>query len=257
MNWHVTTLLRLADNALIMAQRISEWCGHGPILEEDIAMANISLDLLGQARFLYSHAGKLENQGRDEDALAYFRDALEYRNWSFCELPNSTRGKLRHDDYAVTIARNLLYTAYALPLWQALGDSSDLPLAAIANKAIKETQAHWRHSRDWSLRLGDGNSDSKARMQAALDFLWPYTKEWFLDDDADQAAANAGVQPLPSGLRKQWLANVAGVLAQADLRQPAETSFQSAGKRGQHTEHLSYLLAEMQSIARAHPGATW
>ncbi len=257
MNWHVTTLLRLADNSLVLAQRISEWCGHGPILEEDIAMANISLDLLGQARFLLSHAASLEGQGRDEDTLAYFRDAEDYYNWSFCELPNSTRGNLRHDDYAVTIARNLLYTAYALPLWQALGKSTDAQLAAIANKAIKETQAHWRHSRDWSLRLGDGTKESKARMQAALEYLWPYTNEWFADDDSDNAAAHAGVMPLPSSLREQWLANVLAVLEEADLQQPPANGFYSAGKRGQHTEYLSYLLAEMQSVARAHPGVTW
>jgi ring-1,2-phenylacetyl-CoA epoxidase subunit PaaC len=206
---------------------------------------------------LLSHAGALEGKGRDEDMLAYFRDAADYRNWSFCELPNSTRGQAKHDDYAVTIVRNVLFTAYALPLWRALGSSSDQQLAAIAQKAIKETQAHWRHARDWTLRLGDGTAESRARMQAALEYLWPYTNEWFDDDDADQQAAAHAMAPLPSSLRQEWLSTVDALLKEATLERPASSAFQSHGKRGQHTEHLSYLLAEMQSVARAHPGVTW
>jgi ring-1,2-phenylacetyl-CoA epoxidase subunit PaaC len=257
MNWQVTTLLRLADNALVLAQRISEWCGHGPVLEEDIAMANISLDLLGQARLLLSHAGALEGRGRDEDALAYFRDAPDYLNWSFCELPNSAKWPAKYDDYAVTIVRNMLYTAYALALWRDLCNSSDDQLAAIAHKAVKESQAHWRHARDWTLRLGDGTAQSNARMQAALEYLWPYTNEWFTDDQADQAAASHAMAALPSTRREQWLITVEALLKEACLQRPADSAFQSQGKRGLHTEYLSYLLAEMQSVARAHPGVTW
>jgi ring-1,2-phenylacetyl-CoA epoxidase subunit PaaC len=255
--FHLEAVLRLADNALVLAQRTAEWCGHGPVLEEDIALANIGLDLLGQARLLYSHAGALEGKGRDEDALAYWRDEHEFRNHALCELPNALRGSAKHDDYAVTIVRNLLFYAYALSNWQALVQSTDKVLAGVAEKAVKETITHWRHAQDWTIRLGDGTDVSKQRMQAALNHLWPYARELFTDDATDQAAAQAGLCPLPSTHSPAWQAAIAQVLQEAGLQQPPDSEFLSHGKQGAHTESLSYLLAEMQSLARAHPGATW
>lgn len=252
--WHIETVMRLGDDALVLAQRVSEWTGHGPVLEEDLAMANIGLDLLGQARMLLSHAGHLEAAGRDEDALAYFRDSHQFRNHSLTELPN---GNSPHDDYALTIARNYLHSERMVLTWQALSGSSDEQIAAIASKAIKEARGHLRHSHAWLVRFGDGTEDSHQRAQAAIDRLWPYTHEYFADDDTDKAAAQAGIAPLPSSLREKWLHQVKQTLAQATLNLPTDTSFVSTGKRGIHTEFLDYLLAEMQSVARAHPGAKW
>lgn len=252
--WHVDTVLRLGDDALILGQRLGEWAGHGPVLEEDLAMANIGLDLIGQARMLLTHAGALEGAGRDEDQLAYFRDAAQYRNHSLIELPN---GVGKHDDYAITIVRNLLFSALMVPMWQALRGSGDTELGAIASKAIKESTGHWRHARDWVIRFGDGTPESHRRAQQALDRLWPYTNEFWQDDDTDRAAADAGVAPLPSSLRDAWHAQIDPVLAEATLERPADSPFVSHGRAGRHTEYLDYVLAEMQSIARAHPGARW
>lgn len=252
--WHVEYLLRLADSALVLGQRVAEWCGHGPALEEDIAMANIGLDLIGQARLLLAHAGAIEGFSRDEDALAYWRDAAQYRNLSLTELPN---GESAHDDYAVTIVRNLLFAALMAPWWHALANSTDRQLAAIAAKAVNEARAHLRHASEWTIRFGDGTEASHARAQAALARLWPYTREFFADDAADQAAAAAGVGVLPSGLRQAWAATVDAVLAEAGLQRPADSTFCSTGKIGRHSEYLDYLLTEMQSVARAHPGAQW
>lgn len=252
--WHLETLLRLADDALVLAQRVSEWCGHGPQLEEDLAMANIGLDLLGQARMLYTHAGSLMHPVRSEDELAYFRDAGEFRNHSIVELPN---GAARHDDYAITIVRNYLHSARMVPTWQALGSSTDPQLAAIASKAIKEAIGHLRHARDWLVRLGDGTDESHHRMQLALDHLWPYTNEFWADDDIDRAAADAGVGVLPSSVRDVFMAEVEAGLAEASLARPPDSRFVSTGKQGRHTEHLDWLLAELQTLARQHPGAQW
>lgn len=253
-DWQLETIIRLADDALVLAQRVSEWCGHGPALEEDLAMANIGLDLIGQARMLYSHAGELEGAGRDEDQFAYFRTSTEFRNHALTELPN---GNGRHDDYAITITRNWLHSARMVPLWQALTKSSDPQLAAIASKAVKEAAGHLRHSRDWMLRLGDGTDESHDRMQSALDRLWPYTNELFVDDAIDKAAADNNLAPLPSSLKGAFQSEVCATLPQATLTQPVASQFLSTGKQGQHTEHLDLLLAEMQSLARAHPGAAW
>jgi ring-1,2-phenylacetyl-CoA epoxidase subunit PaaC len=255
--WKVNTLLHWADNALILAQRVSEWCGHGPVLEEDIAMANVGLDLLGQARMLYSYAGVIEGCSRDEDQLAYFRDEGAFRNWSMCELPNALSGDAKHDDYAITLVRNCLFSAQALLRWTALANSSDAQVQAIANKAIKESQAHWRHASQWVIRLGDGTQESQQRMQAALERLWPYSNEWFTDAPDDALAAEHGFAPLPSSLRPAWLEMLQPVFKEATLTLPKDSAFVSTGKRGLHTEYFGFLLAEMQSVARAFPGATW
>lgn len=253
-DWHIESILRLGDDALILGQRVAEWCGHGPALEEDLAMANIGLDLIGQARMLYTHAGALEGQGRDEDQFAYFRHSGEFRNHALTELPN---GKGRHDDYAITITRNWIHSARMVPLWQWLTGSCDDQLAAIAAKAVKEATGHLRHSRDWLIRLGDGTDESHQRMQDALDRLWPYTNELFSDDSVDREAADNGLVPLPSSLRTAFDAEVTASLAEATLACPGDSEFLSTGKQGQHTEYLDYILAELQSVARAHPGASW
>ncbi len=251
---HIESLLRLGDDALILGQRVGHWCGHGPALEEDLAMANIGLDLIGQARMLYTHAGKLEAADHDEDWFAYFRNAGQFRNHSLSELPN---GQGRHDDYAITIARNWIHSARMVPLWTALTNSSDEQLAAIAAKAVKEAISHLRHSRDWMIRFGDGTDYSHKRIQNALKQLWPYTNELFADDDIDQIAARAGVIVLPSTIKPKWSEEITQTLKEATLSEPAANEYLSTGKQGVHTEHLDYVLHEMQSVARAHPDATW
>jgi ring-1,2-phenylacetyl-CoA epoxidase subunit PaaC len=251
---HIQYVLRLADNALVLGQRLSQWCGHGPLLEEDIALTNIALDQIGQARLLLSHAGQLEGRGRDEDSLAYLRDEPDFRNWTLLELPN---GVGAHDDYAIVIARNLIFSALQVPLWDALTRSGDAGLAAIAAKSIKEARSHLRHAGDWLVRLGDGTDESHARAQAALERLWPYTNELWAVDPVEQAVTAAGIGPLTCDLKPAWNAAVDAVLASATLKRPADGAFVSSGKRGVHSEHMGFLLAEMQSLARAHPGAKW
>jgi ring-1,2-phenylacetyl-CoA epoxidase subunit PaaC len=247
-------ILRIADTSLVLGQRLAEWCGHGPMLEEDIAMTNISLDLIGQARLLLSHAGALEGRGRDEDALAFFRDEAEFRNWTLAELPN---GESAHDDYAITVARNLLVSAVAVPLFEALQSSTDSKLAEIAAKSVKEARSHLRHASEWLVRFGDGTDESHARAQAALERLWPYTNELWATDEVERQAAAAGVGPVIADLRAAWNATIDAVLAQATLRRPADVPFVSTGKLGVHSEHMGFLLAEMQTLARQHPGASW
>lgn len=253
-DFHTRYVLRLADDALVLGQRLSEWCGHGPLLEEDIAMTNIALDLVGQARLLLSHAGRLEGRGRDEDALAYLRDEGDFLNCTLVELPN---GASAHDDYAVTIARNVLFSALAVPLWEALAASSDTELAQIAAKSVKEARAHLRHAGEWLVRFGDGTAESHARAQAAIDRLWPYTNELWSADEVERAAAAAGIGPVLAELKPAWDATIDAVLAQATLARPADTPFVSTGKLGRHSEHMGFLLAEMQTLARQHPGASW
>ena len=252
--FHTEYVLRLADSTLVLGQRLAEWCGHGPMLEEDIALTNVALDLVGQARLLLSHVGSIEESGRDEDALAYFRGESEFRNWTLLELPN---GDGAHHDYAITIARNLMFSALTVPMWEALTASKDQALAQIAAKSVKEARAHLRHASEWTIRLGDGTQISHDRMQAAFDRLWPYANEWWADDPIDTAAANAGIGPMLATLKPAWDRTLDAVLAQATLTQPARTSFLSSGKLGRHSEQLGYLLAEMQSLARSDPGAQW
>jgi ring-1,2-phenylacetyl-CoA epoxidase subunit PaaC len=246
---HLDYLLRLGDSSLILGQRLSEWCGHGPILEEDIALANIALDLIGQARMLLTHAGRLEGRGRDEDALAFRRAESAYRNVSIVELPN--------DDFARTVLRNFLFTSFQLPLWQALTASADPELAAIAAKSLKETRYHQSHSSDWTLRLGDGTEESHARMQRALEYLWPYTAEFFAPTPEDDAVARANLGVAWPALQATWEAEVLPVLTAATLKVPLRTAFLSRGKLGVHTEHMGHLLSEMQYLQRAYPGGTW
>ena len=256
---HVEYVLRLGDSALVLGQRLAEWCGHGPALEEDIALANIALDLIGQARLLLTHAGRIEGKGRDEDRLAYLREVPEFRNATLAELPNggvASAGPAT-GDYAVTIARNLFFGAYHCELWHALERSTDAELAAIAAKSLKEARYHFRHAADWTIRLGDGTDESHARMQRTLDALWPYTHELFETDVVEEAVARHGIGVASASLRDGWLAMLAPVVEEATLRLPAASPFRSTGKLGRHSEHLGYLLTEMQSVHRRYPGATW
>jgi ring-1,2-phenylacetyl-CoA epoxidase subunit PaaC len=241
--------LRLADTNLVLAQRLGEWVGHAPALEEDLGLANVALDLIGQARLLLAHAGALEGRGRDEDALAYLREESEYLNLTLVEQPNG--------DFADTIARQFLFDAWHLGLCEGLAGSSDAALAAIAAKGRAEAAYHLRYSGGWLERLGDGTPESHARAARALATLWPYVNELFADDDVDRGAAEAGIAPLPSSLEKAWSARVDATLSAATLARPAPAPFGWYGKQGRHSEHLGYLLAEMQSLHRAHPGATW
>jgi ring-1,2-phenylacetyl-CoA epoxidase subunit PaaC len=256
----VDYLLQLADNALVLGQRNAEWCGHGPVLEEDIAMANMSLDLIGQARLVYQHAAALLGPGTSEDSLAYLRDASQFRNYTLVELPHHgpLAGTAAADrDYATTITRNFLYSALMLPLWEALQSSKDPQLAAIAAKSLKETRYHLRHSRDWLVRLGDGTSESHARMQAAVDHLMPYTQEFWTASAAESAALSAGTGVDTPLLRDAWDREVDEAFGDATLRRPQAGGYVPRGKDGLHSEHLAYLLGEMQGLARQHPDAVW
>jgi len=241
--------LRLADTVLILGHRLSEWIGHAPILEEELALGNIALDLIGEARALYAYAGAVEGKGRDEDALAYGRDVGEYRNLLLAEQPNG--------DFAQTMVRQFLYSAFALPFWRALAGSRDATLAAIAAKAEKEAAYHLRHAGEWLIRLGDGTAESHRRAQAALEELWPYAGELFGCDAVEETLIAAGVAVDPAALRPDWEKTVGDVLAEATLKPPAASWTQSGGRRGLHSEHLGHLLAEMQFLQRAYPGATW
>lgn len=242
-------LLRLGDSSLILGQRLSEWCGHGPELEEDIALINVALDLIGQARSLLTYAGEVEGRGRDEDALAFLRDGTDYRNLLLVEQPNH--------DFAYTIARQFLFDAFHLELQQALTGSRDARLAAIAGKSVKEVTYHLRHSSEWLIRLGDGTPLSHDKMQTALDDLWMYSGEMFEMDGLETALAEAGVAPDRAALRPAWEARMAAVIEEATLQRPDDGWMQSGGLRGRHSEHLGHILAEMQHLQRAHPGAAW
>lgn len=246
---HFHYLLRLADNPLILGQRLSEWCGHGPVLEEDLALSNMALDLIGQARLLLTHAGTIEGRNRDEDQLAFLRSENEYRNVTMVELPNG--------DFGRTVLRNFLFSAFQCELWPRLQRSRDEDLAAIAAKSLKESKYHLRHSADWVVRLGDGTDESHARMQTALDALWPYANELFAADEIDQAAAGDGIGIEPASFKDDWTKRVSPLLDQATLTRPADTPFLSAGKSGRHSEHMGHLLSEMQYLQRAYPGSQW
>ena len=259
----VTTdyLLHLADNAVVLGQRNAEWCGHGPALEEDIALANVSLDLIGQARLLYQQAAKQLGGDATEDRLAYFRDAPEFRNYTLLELPHHGPlvGYAQSElDYGTTIVGNFLYSALMVLVWEALQDSCDAELAAIATKSLKEVRYHLRHSRDWLVRLGDGTDESHIRVQAALDHLLPYTAEFWDASRWESEAVAAGVAVDLSRIKPQWDALVDDALAEATLTRPdLRDGYIPQGKNGLHSEHLSYLLGEMQGLARAHPQAQW
>jgi ring-1,2-phenylacetyl-CoA epoxidase subunit PaaC len=245
-------LLRLGDDRLVLGARLSEWCGHGPILEEDIATSNVALDLLGQATMFLRLAGEVEGKGRDADALAYFREAVEFRCCQLVELPKG--------DFAFTMARQFLFDVYAVVLLDALSRSANSELAAIAAKSLKEAKYHVRHSGEWMLKLGDGTEESHRRVQRALDELWRFTPELFAADDVDRAMLQAGVAPNLEPLKLEWERLVREVIDTATLTLPHDvvrTVSVRGGRAGQHTEHLGHLLAEMQIVARSHPGATW
>jgi ring-1,2-phenylacetyl-CoA epoxidase subunit PaaC len=243
-------LLRLGDDRLILGHRLSEWCGHAPILEEDIALSNIALDLIGHASSLLKLAGEVEGAGRDEDALAYFRDAVHFRNCLLVEVPNG--------DFAVTMVRQFLFDAHSVLLWDALTRCDHAPLAAIAAKSLKEAKYHLRHSSEWVVRLGDGTDESHARAQQALNDLWRFTDELFEHDAVNDALGGEALISLDhAAMQSLWNGMVKDVVQRATLALPTDPAMRRGGRRGFHTEHLGHLLATMQSVARAHPGARW
>jgi len=242
-------LLRLGDDRLVLGHRLAEWCGHGPILEEDIALSNISLDFIGQANLLLGLAGTVEGKGRDADGLAYLRDGVDFRNHPLVEQPNG--------DYAFTITRSFLFDAYDYLLVQALQQSANGELAGIAAKAVKEAAYHLRHSSEWLVRFGDGTEESHRRAQEALDALWRWTGTLFATDETDKALAASGVAPDLSALEAAWRAMVTEVVARATLTLPPPPPTGRGYRRGDHTEYLGHLLAEMQILPRSHPGASW
>jgi ring-1,2-phenylacetyl-CoA epoxidase subunit PaaC len=242
-------VLRLGDLSLILGQRLGELVGHGPALEEDLGLANISLDLIGQARLLLSYAGEIEGQNRDEDALAFLRDHRDYFNAVLAEQPNG--------DFGHTIVRQVLVDAFQQEIYSRLSHSSDQRLGAIAAKAEKETRYHLRYSSGWLIRLGDGTEESRARVQTALDTLWPYTVELFAADELDSRMAAAGIAPQLSEVHTAWAARIETILAEATLKRPVDRPYSWHGKRGEHSEHLGYILSEMQYLQRTHPGAHW
>ena len=244
-----TYLLRLADDNLILAQRLGEWSARAPDLEEDIAITNLGLDLLGQARFLLDHAGAVEGKGQGEDQLAFLREERQFLNVLLVEQPNG--------DFAHTIARQLFFDAYQVPLWEGLLASTDRVLAGIAGKAIKEARYHLRHSWTWVVRLGDGTTESHQRMQAAVDDLWRFTGEFFWSDEVERMLGVDGVAVDPGSLRTPWEQTIEAVLGEATIRRPEDGHQQLGGRRGLHSEHLGHLLAEMQYMQRTYAGLQW
>ncbi|WP_186294429.1 1,2-phenylacetyl-CoA epoxidase subunit PaaC [Bradyrhizobium guangdongense] len=241
--------LRRADDALILGHRLSEWCGHAPMLEEDMALSNIALDLIGQARELYGYAAKAEGGDNDEDKLAYLRDVRQYRNLLLVEQPNG--------DFAQTLVRQFFYSAFADLYWRAMMNSRDTTLAAIAAKSEKESAYHLRHSSEWIIRLGDGTEESHARAQGAIDQLWAFTGEMFAVDDSERGLIDAGIAIDPATLRDRWMKTVASVVTEATLALPQNNWMQQGGRFGRHSEHLGHLLSELQSMQRTFPGQTW
>ena len=242
-------VLRLGDLSLVLGQRLGEWVGHAPALEEDLGVANIALDLIGQARLLLTYAGELEGRGRSEDDIAFLREHGEYLNAILAEQPNG--------DFGQTIVRQVLIDAFQLELYERMTSSTDERLAAFAAKSVKEVRYHLRYSGGWLVRLGDGTEESHARVQSALDRLWPYTVELFAEDDLDRLMADRGVAPRLSEVQAAWNVRIDEILAEATLSRPKNRPHSWHGKRGQHSEHLGYILAEMQHLQRAYPGARW
>jgi ring-1,2-phenylacetyl-CoA epoxidase subunit PaaC len=245
----VQYLLRIGDTALILSHRLSEWAGHAPVLEEDLALANMALDLIGQARALLTHAGALEGAGHDEDQLAFLREERDYRNVTLAELP---RG-----DFAFTTVRNTMMATFFRLLWEKLAHSSDGELAGIAGKAVKEARYHQQHAADWLLRLAGGTDESRRRVEKALAELWAYGAELFASDAVDNYAQQSGLGPRWSELREPWMAEMTQILDEAGLAVPAPVAFLSTGKTGVHSEHMGFLLTELQYLQRAYPGGVW
>jgi ring-1,2-phenylacetyl-CoA epoxidase subunit PaaC len=242
-------VLRLGDLSLVLGQRLGEWVGHSPALEEDLGLANVALDLIGQARLLLTYAGEVEGRGRGEDEIAFLREHGEYLNAILAEQPNG--------DFGQTIVRQVLIDAFQLELYQRMTTSTDECLAAIAAKSVKEVLYHLRYSSGWLVRLGDGTEESHARVQSALDTLWPYTVELFAEDELDRTMADRGVAARLSDVQVAWLRRIDEILAEATLQRPTDRPHSWHGKRGQHSEHLGYILAEMQHLQRTYPGARW
>jgi ring-1,2-phenylacetyl-CoA epoxidase subunit PaaC len=242
-------VLRLGDLSLVLGQRLGEWVGHAPALEEDLGLANVALDLIGQARLLLGYAGEIEGRGREEDEIAFLREQGEYLNPILAEQPNG--------DFGQTVVRQVLIDAFQSELYERLTSSADERLAAVAAKAIKETRYHLRYSGGWLVRLGDGTEESHTRVQSALERLWPNTGELFAEDDVDRAMADRGVAPRLAEMRKGWMTRIDDLLAEATLERPLDRPYSWFGKRGQHSEHLGYMLAEMQYLQRTYPGARW
>lgn len=242
-------VLRLGDDSLILGQRLGEWCGHGPILEEDIAMTNISLDLIGQAMSLLDYAGEIDGNGKDHDALAFLRFENEYKNALLVEQPNG--------DFADTMMRQFLFDAFRQPLFEKLVRSSDAQLSAIAEKSLKETRYHLKHTSEWIIRLGDGTEESHTRAQKALDNLWRYTDELFSETSADLSLVTSGIVPSMAEIKEVWNKTVHAVFAEATLQIPTNNWQFEGGRRGVHSEHLGYLLADLQYMQRAYPNMKW
>lgn len=249
-SFHFNYTLQLGDNALILSQRLGEWCGHGPVLEQDIALTNIALDLLGQARMFLTHAGQLEGKNRDEDQLAFLREAHDFRNCLLLEQPNQ--------DFAYTIARQFFFDVFNYFNLKELITSADEHLAAIAEKALKEATYHLRFSSEWMVRLGDGTEISHQKIQSAVDDLWMFTGELVTSSDAEIALAQVGIAPDLSKIKQLWQGKVSEILKEATLTiPPSDTWMQLGGKEGRHTEYLGFVLAEMQHLQRTYPGAPW
>jgi ring-1,2-phenylacetyl-CoA epoxidase subunit PaaC len=244
-----TYIVRIADDSLILGQRLGEWCGHGPVLEEDIALTNISLDLIGQATNLFQYAVKLEDKGKTEDQLAFLRVDREYSNLLLVEQPNK--------DFGYTIARQFYFDAFRKLFFEALTNSEDTQLAAIAEKSLKETKYHLKHSSEWIIRLGDGTEESHQRIQDAVNFHWRFTQELFFHNDVDKTLVELGIGIDLTTLFDDWKNYVSNVLQQATLELPSHSFKLEGGRTGMHSEHLGYLLAEMQYMQRAFPNLTW
>jgi ring-1,2-phenylacetyl-CoA epoxidase subunit PaaC len=249
----VQYLLRIGDTCLILGQRLAEWCGHGPALEEDIAVTNMALDLVGQARALLTHAGQLTVSKFDEDQLAFLRDERDFFNVTMVELP----GGPKDGDFAFTVLRNAMVATLLKLLWERLIDSTDADVAGIAGKAVKEARYHQQHAADWVVRLGDGTPESRRRMEAAVEKLWRYSEEWFETDAVDEHAHATGLGPRWADLRTTWTQEMSVILEDATLAVPPASPFRSTGKNGVHSEHMGHLLATMQSLQRSFPGGVW
>lgn len=241
--------LRLGDSPLILGQRLAEWCGHGPILEEDIALTNICLDLIGQSRAFLTYAGEVEGKGRTEDDLAFLRNEREFRNLLLTEKPNG--------DFAQSMLRQLFISAFHFYFYSALSKSKDQTLAALAEKSLKEVTYHLRHSSEWVIRMGDGTEESRTRLENALEELWRYTGDIFDMDETDSVLIAEGIAPDLQKIRKDWEGKIKEVFSSATIEVPQKVFMMSGSRKGKHTEHLGHLLSEMQYLQRAHPGASW
>lgn len=242
-------VLHLADNALILGQRLGEWCGHGPVLEQDIALTNIALDQIGQARYFYQYAAEIDQKGQTEDHYAYFRNEREFKNLLLLELPNG--------DWAHTMVRQFFYDTYAMLLYTQMTHSMDEGLRSIASKAVKEVTYHLKFSSEWVIRMGDGTEESRNRTLKAVNALWEYTGELFEPAAYETEMINLNLAPDMKSLKNEWLRQIQSVLSEATLELPGDNWFQSGGKTGRHTENLGYILTDLQYIQRSMPGLNW